>query len=159
MSDITPIITALASTTICGGITGISKAYDVAPSNVDLPLPCCIFSPFEGEIGGFDLNPLEFQGLRETVHRIKAQVLVSLQSDLQDSERQARPFLNRFVTTIDHWKTLNGTANVYNAMVRRYKYGLITLRQGDPNYLGWEFTIEVFENETNVVYNTTGPTI
>ena len=161
MSDVVAAITAMASTAIFGGVTGIKKAFDTVPSGVDLPLPCVLLFPFEGLISGTESDTApELFGARMTTHHIKAQVLVSQQSDLQDNERVARPFLSRFVTTIDRFKTLNGTANVIDATITHYKYGLIKLRAGDPDYLGWEMTIKILELETSAtLYGSTGPAV
>lgn len=140
------------------GITGIRKAFDTTPSNTDLPIPCAINLPFEGEISGAE-GPYELMGLRQTIHRIRVQVLCGVQDDLQTAETTARPFLKRFVGTFDRYKTLNGTSGIADVQVERYKYGFIKLREGDPGYLGWDFIVRVTEVEDGVVYGVSGPAL
>lgn len=154
----------LASTTICGGITGIRAAFGSTarplPTGTSRPVPFVLLTPFEGTINPLDHGGMvEFQGTRETEHRIKAQVCVSNQGELADAYAASLPYLQRFVATIDHWKTLNGLTGILDARVTHYKYGRIELNTGDPPYLGWELVLSVLEVEQNVVYNATGPTL
>lgn len=143
------VISALASVEalIVGLSTG--QCFDQAPNAVEVQLPAVLNIIKSGTIArGVG------QGMRLTTHTILAQLLAAPPgSDLPTGEVIARPYVSKFITKLDHNRTLAGTC--LDAEVVSYDYGEIKLQPGMPGYLGVVFTIEAVEEELGTLFSST----
>lgn len=129
-------------------VSGLStgRCFDVAPNVVETSLPVVINVAQRGEI-----ERGVGEGLRRTKHVILAQLLAAAPgTDLPTAETMARPYVSRFISTLDFNRSLAGS--VMDSEVTGYEYGEIKLQRDNPGYLGIVFTIEAVEEETGVLF-------
>ena len=141
------VITQMAA--VEATITGLStgRCFDLAPIRVQVSLPAVLNLIRSGGIErGVGL------GMRETTHVVEVMCLVANPgSDLPTAETLARPYVKRFIDKFDDNKTMNGSC--FTSNITSYRYGEIPLRPGEPGYLGVVFTVDVYEDETGVLYS------
>jgi len=118
------------------GITGIKVAYDKAPEALG-ELPAVLNFPREGEIERHAAG-----GIRLVKHSLGVQVFV-VRGVLEQAEAELRPFLKRFMDTMDINISINGTC--FTSQLKNYRYG--RLEYGGEQYLGIDFTLVAEEKE------------
>jgi hypothetical protein len=121
----------------------VKSAYAYPPDAAIGPLPAFINIMDSGEV-----TTPRMMGWRETVHILKAKVLIQYASDLASAERKIETMVYDFVNTLDHYKTLTDTLFVVDADVLRYEAGTITLPNQEQPFIGISFDIQVREIET-----------
>lgn len=126
-------------------ISGVKQAYDNVPDVVEDGLLPAFVNVYEG----CDIVSPRMLGQREWTHHVRMQLLLSLNTDLAITEKQARPFVARVVTAFDIAKTVGGTA--FNADIVKADYGRIQLVENGPVFLGISFLTDIMEIE-RVVY-------
>ncbi len=122
-------------------ISGIHDAYDKSPGML-AALPVVVNKIDSGEFGhgGDGVTPF---GQRETLHRVKAMVVVA-RADLQQAEANARPFIKLFADAIDGHYTLNSTC----LLARVVDYAVNPeFEAGGLKHLAVEITVEIRERE------------
>lgn len=126
------------------GITGLNKIYSRAVDSIDVPPPVLI-NLYRG--ADKTTTPTMFRQ-RELVRRFDLVLLVALQTDLTESEKQLEPFEQRVVDLFDGLgaaRTLNGAA--LTVELGDWDYGQVQLNREDPasKYLGFTFHLSVTE--------------
>lgn len=120
-------------------ITGVKAAFEHMPSQIDVPPPVVL-----NEIESGEVESPRFGSQRRQTHHIRMTLLVALQTDLAEAEKQARPFVKRFVDTFDLKKGLNGSATTSD--ITSWEYGEVRLRD-DARYMAVSFRLRAVELE------------
>jgi len=128
--SLSSIITQIAA--IEGDISGIKKAHDKAPSNINA-FPCFINVPDSGEI-------TRKPNTRWVTHHIKLELYVTKQI-IPEAEALLRPILESTLNAFDAKLTLNGSAS--NSQITGYQYSVLSYNGQD--YLGITFDLNAVE--------------
>jgi hypothetical protein len=139
-----------AISTVGGGVTGITKAFDPAPANIDTQYLPALFA-FTGPSTQDDETLGDELVITRRIFRVQVAVIPTGQGDPNTREVKCRPLLENTLKRFRSYQQLGKTAFVHLSRPLS-DTGIVVLPEWGGKFIGFEIRLEVaYVEQSNFV--------